>query len=103
QSVTTSQNTPVVIVLTGSDLNGLPLTFAILSGPAHGSLINFNTNTGMVTYKPNTNYTGADSFTFSANDGQATSAPATVSLTIQATQPIADVQVFLFGPTNAAV
>ena len=35
-----------------------------------------------VTYKSNANYSGADSFTFTANDGTADSAAATVSLTV---------------------
>jgi uncharacterized repeat protein (TIGR01451 family) len=97
QSVTTAENTPAAIVLTGSDPNGLPLTFVIVSGPTHGALSLLNTNTGAVTYTPNTNYTGSDSFTFRVNDGQANSGMATVSLTIL---PAADVTVFKSGPLS---
>ncbi len=36
----------------------------------------------MATYTPEANYNGVDSFTFTANDGTADSAPASVSLTV---------------------
>jgi uncharacterized repeat protein (TIGR01451 family) len=100
QSVTTTANTPLVILLTGNDINGLPLTYVIVSGPANGLLSLLNTNTGVVTYTPNTNYTGSDSFAFRVNDGQANSATATVSLTIL---PTADVTVFKTGPASGVV
>src|SRR5205807_7664912 len=37
-----------------------------------------------VTYTPNADYNGADSFTFKANDGAADSGEATVSITVKA-------------------
>ena len=97
QSVSTLENEPLPVTLTGTDPNGLPLTFVVVSGPANGALSLLNTNTGMVTYTPNTNYTGADSFTFRVNDGQANSGTATVSLTVS---PAADVTVVKTGPTS---
>jgi large repetitive protein len=97
QSVNTPENTPVQITLTGSDPNGLPLTFAIVGNPANGALSALNTNTGAVTYTPGTNYTGADSFTFRVNNGQTNSASATVNLTVT---PVADLVVVQAGPTN---
>src|SRR5205814_1923686 len=54
----------------------------LLSGPAHGTLT-LNTN-GSFIYVPETNYNGIDSFTYKANDGQADSAPATVTITVHA-------------------
>src|SRR5204862_6122895 len=47
-----------------------------------------------VTYTPATNYNGADSFTFTVNDGSLTSAVATVSITVTAVNdaPIANSQ-----------
>jgi VCBS repeat-containing protein len=79
QAVTTAEDTAIVITLTGSDAEGSPLTFAIASTPAHGTL----TGAGAVrTYAPATDFQGADSFTFTVSDGSATSAPATVSLTV---------------------
>src|SRR5437016_10390249 len=68
QSVTTPEDTSTNLVLSGSDVEG-PVTFAILSGPTNGVLSLLNTNTGAVTYTPNTNYNGADSFTFTVSDG----------------------------------
>jgi hypothetical protein len=79
QSVTTPENTAVAITLTGSDPEGSPLSYAIGTGPAHGSLTGTPPS---VTYTPSTGYLGPDSFTFTVNDGTATSAPATVSITV---------------------
>src|SRR5207247_1787203 len=52
----------------------------LVTGPAHGTL-SLN-NDGSFTYTPALNYNGPDSFTYKANDGQADSALATVSITI---------------------
>ena len=94
QSVAAVKNIPHPLMLTASDGDGDPLTFAIVSGPTNGSLSGFNTNTGALTYTPNLNYTGPDSFTFRVNDGQTDSATATVSITVKATNtpPVADSQ-----------
>ena len=97
QSVGTTENTAKVITLTGTDPNHLPLTFAIAGNPANGTLNLLNTNTGAVTYTPNNNFTGADSFTFRVNNGQANSAVATVSLTVT---PVADLAVAQSGPAS---
>jgi len=79
QSVTTAQDTPVVLTLTGSDPNNLPLTYAVVAGPAHGTLSGTAPN---LTYTPSAGYVGPDSFTFTVSNGTYTSAPATVSLTV---------------------
>jgi murein DD-endopeptidase MepM/ murein hydrolase activator NlpD len=80
QSVNTNKNTAVDIILTGSDVDGDPLTFSVLSGPSNGTL----SGTGESrTYTPDTNYTGADSFSFSTNDGQGGSDTAVVSLNVK--------------------
>jgi len=99
QSVTVAENTATPITLTGSPL---PLTFAITGNPVHGTLSLLNTNTGTVTYTPNTNYSGADSFTFKVNNGQTNSAPATVSISVVPGAG-ADVQIVLSGPGFATV
>ncbi len=79
QSVATPEDTPRSITLTGSDPDGDPLSFAIGTPPAHGTLTGTPPN---VTYTPAADYTGPDSFTFTVNDGTVTSAPATVSITV---------------------
>ena len=66
-SITTNEDTPFSGTLTGSDIDGDPLTFAKATDPAHGTLT-VNTN-GAFTYTPAANYFGPDSFTFSVNDG----------------------------------
>jgi VCBS repeat-containing protein len=50
------------------------------SAPSHGILV-LNLN-GSFTYTPTPGYSGADSFTYHANDGQADSNVATVSITV---------------------
>jgi uncharacterized repeat protein (TIGR01451 family) len=97
QPVTTDENEPVQITLTGTDPNHLPLTFAIVTNPLNGRLTGFNTNTGVLTYTPGTNFAGADSFTFLVNNGQTNSAPATVAITVA---PVADLVVVQSGPAT---
>ena len=79
QSVTTPQDTPVAVTLAGSDVDGSVLSYTVTNGPAHGAL---SGAAPTMTYTPASGYSGADSFTFVANDGQVDSAPATVSITV---------------------
>ncbi|HEX3255750.1 MAG TPA: Ig-like domain-containing protein [Gaiellaceae bacterium] len=94
QSISTNEDTAKAITLTGSDVDGNSLSFAIVAGPSHGTLgsIGSVSCTGTapkscsagVTYTPAANYNGSDSFTFKANDGTADSSAATVSITVNA-------------------
>jgi autotransporter-associated beta strand protein len=81
QSVTTDEDTALPITLTGSDTDLDPLTFTVVTAPANGSLSGTAPN---LTYTPSSNFNGADSFTFKANDGTADSPTATVSITVNA-------------------
>ena len=81
QSITLAEDSSRAIVLTGFDGDGGTLTYSIVSSPSHGGLSGTPPN---VTYQPNANYNGADSFTFRVTDGNSFSAPATVSITITA-------------------
>ncbi len=81
QSVTTNEDTAKAITLTGSDPDGDTLTFRVVTGPTHGALTGTTPN---LTYTPATNYNGADSFTFKANDGTVDSNIATISITVTA-------------------
>lgn len=59
--------------------------------PAHGTAIT-NTVTGSVTYTPNTGYVGQDSFSYTVMDSlNQASNPATVSINVIATTPVANV------------
>ena len=74
-SVTTNNGQSVTVTLSGSDPDGDQLTYNIIGQPANGALSG-------TTYTPNLSYSGADSFTFVANDGQANSPTCTVNITI---------------------
>lgn len=91
QAVSTNEDTSLPITLSGSDADGDALTYAVASGPSNGVLSGTAPN---LTYAPNTNFNGADSFTFTVDDGVATSAPATVTITVDAVNdlPVADSQ-----------
>src|SRR5262249_14498266 len=67
QSVSTNEGEPQAITLAGTDPNSpaLPLTFAIVDGPTHGSLGAITGDT--VIYTPAAGYSGPDSFTFKVN------------------------------------
>ena len=80
QVLVTKQNTPIIIALAGTDTEGAALAFAILTQPAKGTL---SGTLPILTYTPNPNATGADSFTFVVSDGQLLSNAGTVSITIQ--------------------
>ncbi|MDX2031249.1 MAG: Ig-like domain-containing protein [Blastocatellia bacterium] len=67
QAVTVDANGSLAIRLTGVDPDGDPLTYQILTQPTRGALTGSAPN---LTYRPNANYVGPDSFTFRVNDGQ---------------------------------
>jgi outer membrane protein assembly factor BamB len=68
------------ITLKGTDVDGDALTYAITTVPQHGT-ISSGTN-GTRTFTPAPGYIGADSFAYTTNDGNSTSAPATVTVYI---------------------
>jgi len=76
-SVTTQEDTLVSITLTGSDPDGDALSYSVVKNPSHGSLSGTGPN---LTYTPNENFNGSDSFLFKVNDGTVDSAAATVSI-----------------------
>jgi hypothetical protein len=69
-----------VIKLNGKDPERKKLSYSISQQPQYGSV---TLKGKTATYKPNRDYFGADSFQYTANDGELTSTPATVSLTVQ--------------------
>src|SRR5207247_480135 len=101
QAVVTDEDTAKTITLGASDVEGSALTYTIGTGPAHGTLSGTAPN---LTYTPAPAYNGADSFTFTANDGQATSNVATVFITVANPNgtPVANSQSIL-TPEDTAV
>ena len=87
-----SNGSAVAITLTASDSNNDPLTYSIVSQPANGTLTGTPPH---VTYTPNFNFAGTDTFTFQANNGTKNSNVATVSITVSQTviqPPVANAQ-----------
>ncbi len=93
QSGSTAPNAALAVTLSATDAEANPLTYSIVTQPAHGALTGTPPN---VTYRPNLHYTGSDSFTFKANDGNLDSSPATVTITVTGgagnTAPVANAQ-----------
>ncbi|MCE8546801.1 tandem-95 repeat protein [Ruegeria pomeroyi] len=81
-SATTEEDTPVTIAVLANDgdREGDSLSIASFTQPEHGS-ITVNGD-GTVTYSPDENYNGPDSFTYVLTDGAANSAPVSVSLLV---------------------
>lgn len=79
QSLSLNEDSALAITLTGSDPESAPLIFSIVSTPAKGTL---SGSPPALTYTPNANASGSDTFTFRVSDGVIESAPATISLSI---------------------
>jgi len=79
QTQSTPMNMPVEITLSGSDVDGDEISFRIVDSPDHGSLTG---TIPVLTYEPDTDFSGSDSFTFVVNDGQVDSELATVTITV---------------------
>ena len=80
QARTLNEDTRRSLTLTGTDPEGDWLTFTIVTPPAHGTL---SGSPPALTYEPNSDYNGPDSFTFTVTDEAGlTSNVATVSLTV---------------------
>lgn len=79
QSVNVEENQSVAIRLSATDAHDNPLQYA-KTQPSHGKL----TGTApSLTYMPDKDYVGPDSFSFTAGNGYATSVPAVVTITVK--------------------
>ncbi|MEM9301594.1 MAG: Ig-like domain-containing protein [Pseudomonadota bacterium] len=80
-----------------------PTTVTIVTQPANGS-VEVDGVTGVVTYTPGVMFAGMDSFTYTVRDNDAlTSAPATVSVTVNDVPRVADDTATVEGNQTVAV
>lgn len=92
QAVALAEDSTLAITLAGTDPDGDVLSFVIVANPTHGAITAFSAVscsgtpsncTRTLTYTPNADYNGPDSFAFKVNDGAADSAAnAVVSVTL---------------------
>ena len=79
RSLPVAVNTPAEVELPASDIDKDPLTYTVLTRPAHGTL----TGTApKLKYTPAPGYKGTDGFTFKVNDGKVDSAPAPITFSM---------------------
>lgn len=83
QTVVVIPNLAKSITISATDTD--PLIYTIVTPPAHGALSGLAPN---LTYSPDTNYGGPDSFTFRASDGTALSNVATVTIFVDNVPPV---------------
>ncbi|MAE20389.1 hypothetical protein CMK12_15910 [Candidatus Poribacteria bacterium] len=103
QTVTTAEDTAVAITLTATDADGDALTYTVVDQPSHGTLSLGTGQPPPITYTPNADYNGDDSFTFKVNDGTVDSATVTVSITVTAVDdpPVATAQSVIINEDTA--
>ncbi len=79
EQATTQEDEPVQITLMASHSDRERLTYNIVKGPSHGSLGGEAPN---LTFTPNSNYHGRDSFTYSIDEAKEGKSQATISITV---------------------
>ena len=80
--ITTTTNTSVNVVVAASDIDSAALTYTLGSTPTRGA-VQLSTQ-GSYTYTPETNFSGFDSFTIVADDGEGGTDTVTISVAIGA-------------------
>jgi len=79
QSLTTGEDTPLPIVLSGSDIDSEIFSYQIQDSPNNGSLSGLGSN---LIYTPSPDFSGTDVFTFIVNDGELSSGTANVVIDV---------------------
>jgi hypothetical protein len=89
QLAAVAEDGSAIINLASSDVDGDPLTFALASQPAHGSVVLAG---NVATYTPTPDYHGSDTFVYTVSDGQGGTATGTVTVTVAPVNdpPVAD-------------
>lgn len=84
----------VSIGLGGTSYDGGSLSFATSSDPSHGTLVFTSADT--LEYSPETGFAGGDSFEYIAIEGATSSAPAIVSISVEAPPKTGAVRISVF-------
>jgi len=84
ESVSTLENTDLALTLNATDADRNLLTYSILTQPPHGTL---NGTPPNLTYTPDEDYFGSDSFIWKVNDGTNDSNIATVTIDVTGFTP----------------
>jgi len=79
QNLAVDEDNPLSVTLSGNDADGDSLTYTVSTPPAHGTL---SGTAPALTYTPDPNFNGSDHFGFRVSDGNATSAEANVTITV---------------------
>lgn len=80
------------LTLNGTDPDGDPLTWSVISGPTHGSTATGGTGASFdPAYTPDTNFYGSDSFTVQVSDGDDGLDSIVVNVTVEAVNDAPDV------------
>ncbi len=79
--VVTTSSSPAHLLANDLDIDGGSITSSVVSNPTSGTLIAFGTD-GTFTYRPNTGFSGIDSFTYKINDGSLDSNVAKVTVAV---------------------
>ena len=94
-TLTTNEDVPGSTASSCTDVDGDPLTYGIATQGAKGTA---GVSGSDLTYAPTADLNGADSFTYTANDGTVDSAPAGVTVTVD---PVNDAPSFTKGANQA--
>jgi len=86
-SATTTENQPVVINVVANDTDGgsPPITVTGVTQPSNGTAT--NNGNGTVTYRPNQNFVGTDSFNYTIQNACGAKATGNVTVTVNAPPP----------------
>lgn len=81
-SITTDEDVAAALQLAATDPDGNAIAFSVTTPPQHGTAT--TTAAGALVYTPAPNYSGADAFGVTANDGAGGVATATINATVRA-------------------
>ncbi len=82
RALTTQTEVAITDQLNATDADGDSLTYAVSTGPMFGTLS--LSSGGAFTYTPNSEYTGADSFSYTVSDGTAFAVTGFIDITVEA-------------------